>query len=180
MIRRHKLLTLFFMGIMLAVAIVPTSTVSAADPETDVHGISFKGSSLIRFAVLPETKIAYPNIDWYIYHHGNVDIFTDGYLTESVNAEGLTIYSQSFEAGTSHIILFKCDSGKSFTFNLDIRKNISLKDIDKDVVYVTLSEDELQMEYLKVGSAVGLLAALAFYIAYRHRRSRNQNEVKDI
>ena len=176
---KHFTISLFLIGI-LTFSILSVPTVSGA-ASSDVHGISYRDGSALRLGVLPNTVLAYTNVDWYVYHNGSVEVLVNNEPTETLTVDGLLVYKQTYQPDSRMIISFRLDSGKTFTFNLDVRSSISYKDLeDNPINYITMSEDEFSMKSLQVGLASAAAVAIAFYLMYRHRRRANRKGVRHI
>jgi hypothetical protein len=164
-------------GIMLSAGSSPVSA-GSVPVSSDVHGITYKETSLLRLAVLPGSTMSYGIIDWYVYHDGAVEIHENGELVESFFSSGLTVVTRNYAIGESHKVVINLDNGLTFVFDFRTMRVIDIRDIDRDTVILTMTEREFLFEVVKVGFFSGLVAMVAFWLVYRKRRDENRDGVR--
>jgi|GEM_PF-3291144 len=174
-----KLLTIPAMVLVTGLLLFAGAT-SAASVSEDVHGISYKDNSLVKLAVVPGSGISFENIDWYITGSGNVEIYTDGVLTDTLSVSGLYIHKASYEPGKRYNVSITLNGSSNYHFIIDVRSTISVSDIDPEAHEpdtVTMSNLRLQIMYLMIGLASGLAVAMPIWYSYRRRRELNKRTV---
>ena len=165
---------------IVVVSLVCAGGTSAASVSEDVHGISYKENSLVKLAVFPGSGISYANVDWYITGNGNVDIYTDGILTDSLTVSGLFIHKVTYETGKRYNVSVTINGVSNYSFILDVRSVISASDLDpnsKVDTIVTMYNTQYQLILLMTGLASGAAVAIPIWYSYRRRREINKNVV---
>ncbi|MCL2608126.1 MAG: hypothetical protein FWD92_06210 [Methanomassiliicoccaceae archaeon] len=166
---------------MLVVLLSPSAQASETGaPTSDVHGISFRDGGIgLTLAILPSSTLAFSNVDWYLYHIGQVDIRVNGSLTDSVLSDGLLIVSHTYDPGHRYTVVISLD-GIEHVFLFDVRAMLLWSDLTPgaDVVIHTFTDSELLWEYLKVGLSCMVVSIGAFYWSYRRRRDANREGVR--
>jgi len=166
---------------VIAVAVLVTSAgVSAAHVDEDIHGLSYRDNTTLKLGVLPGTGIAYANVDWYITANGNVDVFVDDELVETLSVNGLYIYSALYEPGTQYTVVMIVNSSSVYSFVINVRSVINISDIDPEATLpgdITMTSSQLQIMYTIIGILSGIAVGVPIYYSYRRRRELNKNMV---
>jgi len=161
--------------ILVLLLLFAGSNVSAANVEEDVHGLSYRDNSILRLGILPGSNIAYTNVDWYVTANGNVEIYTDGVLTDSFAVNGLYVLKTSYDPGQRYNVSVRINGISSYNFTLDVRNNITLTDIEENPgTVLSMTSSELTVQQLMYAAIGSIVAGIAIYIAYKHRRAENR------
>jgi len=136
-------ISLFLCIMAVALVLVPTASADAVAKDKDIHGVSYRDTATLKFALYTGSSLAFSNVDWYIYYEGSVNVYVDGEYHDTVTSNGLTIYTQTYDVGTRYIISFRCDDGAQYRFDINIRETITWRDFENEENFYTLSETEL-------------------------------------
>ena len=149
--------------------------ISAEPAEPTVLGVSklTDGASL-QFAITTESKIAYPEVTWYVYTPvaGRV-IGTDsvGTIVDEELDAGLHKFTRSYAKGTSEVIEWNIE-GTIFTYRFAIASSASdaVQKTQLDVITIDPDVlDKLEVE-VAVGCTLLVLAPSLFLVPFWRRR----------
>ena len=175
---------IFSIILMISLAIiVPVGEVDAASDFDDriiVH--SHKTTSGMQLVIDESTKSAYPYVDVFTFYSGLVSIY---------DKDGLIIEYQSRESGTQHTLTFSegeepelriiFADGTVHQYDFAIRKSISIKDLDPELVdYVTFEETAYHGRIVLYCALSATMCSLGILFMYHHYRKRAAEEVRPL
>jgi len=167
-----------FAAVILAVPLLMLAVPTDAAPLTeDVHGISYRSTGDIEFALSERSSFSYEKVDWYIYASGDVAYRVNGEDIETVTVSGLYVLSAQYEEGKQYAIEFVAPGG-TYEFNIKITSKMSsyLDERIEETQTLSLSEllrrDSGNIAMAAMSVIVGCL--MAVYIGRRKSSDRSE------